>query len=197
MLPGYPLLCTLGRSVLGIGSGAARFLMTAEYEKFFLRCSRLETDISSLDFEIKQISSRASVIECTMTSKFDKMEEKIELNTSFDAEKQADLLTRVAHLEVDNLMRESCDKWLDLLVHGLEETDDNETKNQTKAIFDKFLTKALGLAPDDIDAVDLHRLPQHPIRRESKKMNRPIIFKLLSTFDQVGSVAQWFGASFL
>ena len=59
-----------------------------------MRCSRLETDISSLDFEIKQIGSSASVIKCTMTSKFDKMEEKIELNTSFDAEKQADLLTR-------------------------------------------------------------------------------------------------------
>ena len=37
------------------------------------------------------------------------MEEKIELNTGFDAEKQADLLTRIAHLEVENLMRESCD----------------------------------------------------------------------------------------
>ena len=44
-----------------------------------------------------------------MTSKFDEMEEKIELNTGFDAEKQADLLTRIAHLEVENLMRESCD----------------------------------------------------------------------------------------
>ena len=29
MLTGYPLSCTLGRSVLGIGSGAARFLMIA------------------------------------------------------------------------------------------------------------------------------------------------------------------------
>ena len=30
MLTGYPLSCTLGRSVLGIGSGIARFLMIAE-----------------------------------------------------------------------------------------------------------------------------------------------------------------------
>ena len=31
MLTGYPLSCTLGRSVLGIGRGVAHFLMTAEY----------------------------------------------------------------------------------------------------------------------------------------------------------------------
>ena len=116
--------------------------------------------------------------------KFEEMEEKIELNTSFDAKKQADLLTRIAYLEVENLMRESYDKQLNFLVHDLEETEGNETKNQTKAICDKFLAKVLGLAPDDNNIVDLHRLPQHPIRREGKKMNRPIIFKVLTTFDK-------------
>ena len=39
MLTGYPLSYTLGRSVLGIGSGVARFLMTAEYATYrYLRC---------------------------------------------------------------------------------------------------------------------------------------------------------------
>ena len=39
MLTGYPLSCTLGRSVLGIGSGVARFLMTAKYATYrYLRC---------------------------------------------------------------------------------------------------------------------------------------------------------------
>ena len=39
MLTGYPLSCTLDRSVLGIGSGVARFLMTAEYATYrYLRC---------------------------------------------------------------------------------------------------------------------------------------------------------------
>ena len=36
---GYPLSFTLGRSVLGIGSGFARFLMIAEYATYrYLRC---------------------------------------------------------------------------------------------------------------------------------------------------------------
>ena len=39
MLIGYPLSCTLGCSVLGIGSGVARFLMIAEYATYrYLRC---------------------------------------------------------------------------------------------------------------------------------------------------------------
>ena len=39
MLTGYPLSCTLCCSVLGIGSGVARFLMTAEYATYsYLRC---------------------------------------------------------------------------------------------------------------------------------------------------------------
>ena len=39
MLTGYPLSCTLGRSVLGIGSGVARFLMTAEYATYYCVCN--------------------------------------------------------------------------------------------------------------------------------------------------------------
>ena len=39
MFTGYPLSCTLGRSVIGIGSGVARFLMIAEYATCrYLRC---------------------------------------------------------------------------------------------------------------------------------------------------------------
>ena len=39
MLTGYPLSRLLGRSVLDIGSGVARFLMTAEYVTYrYLRC---------------------------------------------------------------------------------------------------------------------------------------------------------------
>ena len=37
MLTGYPLSCTLGRGVLGIGSGVARFLMIAEYATYRYR----------------------------------------------------------------------------------------------------------------------------------------------------------------
>ena len=39
MLTGYLLSCTVRRSVRGIGSGVARFLMIAEYATYrYLRC---------------------------------------------------------------------------------------------------------------------------------------------------------------
>ena len=46
MLTGYPLLCTLGRSVLGIDSEVARFLMTAEYATY--RCLRCVVNVMLL-----------------------------------------------------------------------------------------------------------------------------------------------------
>ena len=48
---GYPLSCTLGRSVLGKDSGIARFLMTAEYATYrYLRCAvNVKSIITKLD----------------------------------------------------------------------------------------------------------------------------------------------------
>ena len=56
MLTGYPLSCTLGRSVLGIGSGVARFLMIAEYATYrYLRCAVnvIETVLTKCIFLMK------------------------------------------------------------------------------------------------------------------------------------------------
>ena len=54
MLTGYPLSCTLGRSVLGICSGVARFLMTAEYATYrYLRCV-VNVNYSVLDFRCNE-----------------------------------------------------------------------------------------------------------------------------------------------
>ena len=38
--------------------------------------------------------------------------------------------------------------------------------------------------PDDIEFVDIHRLPQHLISRKGKAINRPIIVKLLTLEDK-------------
>ena len=63
MFTSYSLSCTLGGSVLGIGSGVARFLMTAEYATYrYLRCvvnvmlysfNKTAKNEISLFFEIK------------------------------------------------------------------------------------------------------------------------------------------------
>ena len=73
-------------------------------------------------------------------------------------------------------------------MHGLEENTDNdwETRTQTNSIFRNFLTEALQLEKAiDLKVVDVHRLPQHPLKTNGVKVNRPIIFKLANNNDKV------------
>ena len=82
-------------------------------------------------------------------------------------------------------MRESYSKRLNLLIHGLEERKiEIETKQQTKSIFKTFLTETFELEINAVNIVDLHRLPQHPIKKNGLRINRPIIVKVLTTFDK-------------
>jgi len=73
-----------------------------------------------------------------------------------------------------------------LIIHGLEENKNKpwETREETEAIFAKFLFEGLGIKSKDVILADIHRLPQQPIFNGSVKINRPIIFKLTSTFDK-------------
>ena len=73
-------------------------------------------------------------------------------------------------------------------MHGLEENPDNdwETRTQTNSIFRNFLTEALQLEKaNDLKMVDVHRLPQHPLKTNGVKVNRQIIFKLASNNDKI------------
>ena len=80
-------------------------------------------------------------------------------------------------------MRESYDKRLNVLIHGLKETE-HESKQQNKTIFEAFLREALNLEHDSIKIIDLHRLPQRAVKKSDKKVIRPIIVKLLSTYNK-------------
>ena len=70
-------------------------------------------------------------------------------------------------LKKEALIRESYDKLLNLLIHGLSEIDTTvwETKVQTRQTFDIFLCEALELDLAIIPLVDIHRLTQHPVTR--------------------------------
>ena len=70
----------------------------------------------------------------------------------------------MASLEKENIMPESYSKWINLLIHGLEETETKETKKQTKTILDNFVSNALRIELDDTNVFDLHRLSQYPTK---------------------------------
>ena len=118
-------------------------------------------------------------IETDFNAKFEKLDEK----KLVEAEKYDALKQRVAKLERDSVMLESYDKRLNVLIHGLKETE-RESKQQSKIIFEAFLKEALNLERDSIKIIDLHRLPQGAVKKADKKVIRPIIIKLLSGYDK-------------
>ena len=83
-------------------------------------------------------------------------------------------------------MQESYNKCLKVLIHGIKEDEGNawEKREATVQKFKLFLNDGLNINPDDIELVDIHRLPQYPIKKNGKTMHRPIIVKLINTQDK-------------
>jgi len=98
----------------------------------------LEAEISALELNITKIGSLATEIETNVNSKIEHIDDKVMVNaTQYNV-----LLQKIANLEKENIMLESYDKHLNLLGHGLKETE-NETKQQTITTFENFLIEAL------------------------------------------------------
>ena len=84
-------------------------------------------------------------------------------------------------------MQESYDKRMNTLIHGIKEDDDNvwEKRERTREKFQDFFVNGLKINdPEDVEFVDLHRLPQHPVKVGGKSVHRPIIVKLLIINDK-------------
>ena len=81
------------------------------------------------------------------------------------------------------IMQESCNKGLNVLIYGIKEDEGNawEKREATVQKFKTFLNDGLNINPDDIELVDIHRLPQYPIKKNGKTTHRPIIVKLVNT----------------
>ena len=80
-------------------------------------------------------------------------------------------------------MRESYDKRLNILVHRLKDSE-NETKRQTKRTLESFLRDGLELEPDAIKLVDIHRLPQRPLKKAGNMKTLPILLKVSTVFEK-------------
>ena len=84
-------------------------------------------------------------------------------------------------------MQESYNKQLNILIHGIKEDDNKawETRDETKAKFNNFVKEGLNIEdPNDIELVDIHRLPQHPVSKFGRRIHRPIIVNLLTIPDK-------------
>ena len=83
-------------------------------------------------------------------------------------------------------MKESYDKRLNILIHGIQEDNNNvwEKREKTIEIFQDFLKNGLKINPNEIKLSDILRLPQQPITKNGIPVHRPIIVKLLIIHDK-------------
>ena len=78
-------------------------------------------------------------------------------------------------------MKESYDRRLNALIHGLEESVESpwETPEETFTKIHIFLKDGLQISdPPSLAVVYYHRLPQRPLFRNETKVTRPIILKV-------------------
>ena len=83
-------------------------------------------------------------------------------------------------------MKESYDKRLNILIHGIQKDNNNVWEKREKTIekFQDFLKNGLKINPNEINLSDIHRLPQQPITKNGRPVHRPINVKLLTIHDK-------------
>ena len=148
---------------------------------------------STIEDKLDKVMFAIQDLKKDFNERLDKIEKRYQQFENATNEKLAVMSKRIEKLEKlqldaqkEALMQESYNKRLNILIHGVEE-DRNcawETHENTLKKFDDFLTTALKIDSDDINVVDIHRLPQTPLRIRGKKVNRPIIVKLDSMMEK-------------
>ena len=76
---------------------------------------------------------------------------------------------------------------LNSFLYLIKEDNDSpwEKHDTTVTKFQEFLKKGLKIDdPENIEFVDIHRLPQYPVRKNGRPFSRPIIVKLLTMHDK-------------
>ena len=133
-------------------------------------------DLLELEFEIK-------------CEEIDKLKISKAQAASIEEQKERIVFLETFKLNYENtkIMQESYDERLNILVHGVKEDSDNVWEKRDKTIkkFEQFLPNGLKITdPNDVEYVDIHRLPQHPVKRNGKTVHRPIIVKILTMSDK-------------
>ena len=87
----------------------------------------------------------------------------------------------------ENQKNKAYSKRCDILIHGLKEHDSSvwETRERTEKIVREFFHNVLSIKnSENIKFADIHCMSQHPVLKNGKKIQRPIIIKLTNLFDK-------------
>ena len=161
-------------------------------DKIDYNMKNIDVRISNIDKKLDNLSFRLDSLELEFETKCEEID-KLKISKA-EAASIEELKERIVFLETFKLnyentkvMQESYDKRLNILVHGVKEDSDNVWEKRDKTIekFEQFLQNGLKITdPNDVEYVDIHRLPQHPVKRNAKTVHRPIVVKILTMSDK-------------
>ena len=164
--------------------------MEEKLDRILKGIENLTTRINKLDSKFELFETRLFNLEKTFDDQIYKLDKKLE--TKVDCTVLENFNLRLLNIEqqqitqqTKDIMQESYDKRLNLLIHGIEESDAWETLEKTKKLIHNFMKDGLLIDdPSTISLADYHRLPQQPISRNNHKVHRPIIIKLANSTDK-------------
>ena len=164
--------------------------MEEKLDRILKGIENLTTRIDKLDSKFELFETRLFNLEKTFDDQIYKLDKKLE--TKVDCTVLENFNLRLLNIEqqqitqqTKDILQESYDKRLNLLIHGIEESDAWETLEQTKKLIHNFMKDGLLIDdPSTISLADYHRLPQQPISRNNHEVHRPIIIKLANSTDK-------------
>ena len=158
---------------------------------------RMDNFYSKLDdfnlclVHLDKFNAKFEEIETSLNSKADTEAVLATKTNSTDFEKIHDRLKKLEAQERERqtqaVMRESYEKRMNILIHGLSEnfTSAWETRETTKSVIYQFMRDGLKIEdPEKITVAGYHRLPQKPIFNARKRRCRPVIIKFTNAADK-------------
>ena len=144
--------------------------------------------MDNIERKIDSFNDRLSSLEAKFFDKCEELDCSLSAKASTGIEDFEKLNERLASLEnfkanydKSLLMQESYNKRLIILINGIKEDDNKawKTRDEAKAKFNNFVKEGLNIEdPNDIELVDIHRLPQHPVAKFGRRIHQPIVVKL-------------------
>ena len=160
-------------------------------DEIIKRLNKIEEKISNIDSKIDAVTERLNLLKI----KFENRSKEVDiiLYTKADIDLIKQLNQKIisfeefrSNYEKALLMKESYDKRLNILIHGIQEDNNDIWEKREKTIkkFQDFLKNGLKINSNEIKLSEIHRLPQQPITKNGRPVHRPIIVQLLTIHDK-------------
>ena len=169
--------------------------MEAKLDQIIALVTNLNEKFEALDTKVENLTKKMDNFEERMNKKLALVDNELQSKASIALcnELQDKISSLEGELDVfytglkkNALMKESYEKRLNIMVHGIREAESPwEKREESRALFQKFMKDGLQIEdPDAITIVDVHRIPQRPKFDSGKRVCRPLIVKLNTILDK-------------